>query len=344
MTKREKQGAIIAGLSLLAIGAGFAFFPKKKCAPGETIDEETGECIPWVIDPSLCPPGQIRNEAGECIPVVIVDPPEPSDDVPGDIDDIIKPFPEGGNFYQVKAGDWPGSGAHGANIKANYNLGLPVSGWLIRREMFHAAQEYGGLSNEAAMVWVNNMLKGGDLLNPSTRTLDIILCSAFNDACYGTWGYCGQKAIDSKKCPASMRNRAGPTGRGIRLLKAHPNNIKRIRDGLAVARYATIGNPANAGDGSSKNTSGKTGHYPALWMPKLDRQRLWESANANPGFASSYEIEASSEIWDDGSPMSSPPPWVMKDGQILDYSGSLKLPGAYGCDGGRYVIEFVPGG
>lgn len=348
MNKRQKQGAIAAALALLAIGTGFAFFGKKDededddlpCPPGQVRDPETGECRPFIVTPDICPPGQVRNAAGQCVPIVIVDPIDINP--PGDIDDIIKPYPEGANFYQVKKGDWPGYGTSGATIPSDYNKGLPVAGFLVRREMFLAAKEFGGLSNEAALVFVNNNLGGSKLISPGNRTLDIILCSAFNDACYGTWGYCGDIAINNGKCPSTMRNHPGPSGRAIRLLTSHPNNIKRIRDGKAVARYVGIGNPANAGDASSSNKTGQKGYYPALWMPKLDRQRLYESTLASNGFAQQIEVEASPETWDDGTSMSSPPPWVMRDGQILDYSGTLTLPGAYGCAGSQ--LNFVPGG
>jgi hypothetical protein len=364
MNKRQKQGAIIFGIAMLALGTGFAFFGGKKdeedeeddgCPPGMHRDPVTGECIGFTIDPTLCPPGQervdgvcvakcpsgqVRNAAGECVDITVVPPPDF-----GDIDDIIKPYPEGANFYQVKTGDWPGSNVHGSKIPSDYHKGLPVAGYLVRRETFLAAKEFGGLSNEAAMVFVNTHLGGSRLINPSGRTLDIILCSAFNDACYATWGYCGPIAIANGKCPASMQNHPGPNGRAIRLLtggNGHPNNIKRIRDGQAVARYVGIGKPSTAGDASSKNMSGKKGYYPALWMPKLDRQRLYESTLSSAGFSSQIEIEISPETWDDGSSMSSPPPWVMKDGQLLDYSGTLNLPGAFGCAGAEF--NFVPGG
>lgn len=354
MNRREKTAAIMVGFGLLALGTGFAFFNKKKaddlpdvddddtddCPPNYVRDPVTGECVPG-RDP-FCPPdpqGRPQIWSKDEKKCVLVNPPH-GPDAP-DIDDIIKPYPEGGNFYQVKKGDWPGSSVHGSHIK-NYTSGLPVAGWLIRREMFQSAREFGGLSNEAAIVWVDKWLKGSKLVNPSSRTLDVILCSAFNDATTATWGYCGDKAINAGRCKASMRNHPGPNGRAIRFLTDHPDNITRVRQGLVVARYVGLGSPGNAGDGMSKNESGKSGKYPALWMPTLDRKALWESANASGGFPTKIVIEPTSETWEDGSPLSSPPPWVMKDGQILDYSGSLSLPGAYGCAGGE--VQFSPGG
>lgn len=174
-----------------------------------------------------------------------------------------------------------------------------------------------------AWSWVNSIPSS---MGQAAKVHDIILCSAFNDACYGTWGYCGNKAVQLGTCSKAL-NRAGPSGRGIQLLKKHPNNIKRVKEGKAVARYCTIGSPQNAGDGRSKNTSGQTGYFPHLWMPKLDRAQLFSSHGA--------EIDVTPEAWEDGSPRSSPPPWIMQDNTVLDFSGTLALPSSYGCGASR---------
>jgi hypothetical protein len=327
MTKREQQATIIAAISLLAFGTAFAFFGSKKkkeeeCKEGETLDAD-GNCVRTVIvtPPDLsCPPGQHR-ERDACV----ADEVKPN---PSDIDDLIKTVPIGGHFYRVKYGDWPGYGS--AKIATNPAQGLGIATMLVRREAFEAAKEFGGLSDEAAWIWVNNIMGGSKVISPGNKTLNVILCSAFNDACYGTWGYCGDIAIQKGKCPAVQRNHPGPHGRAIRLLKQHPDNIARVKQGQGVARYVTVGTAANAGDGSSANKTGRKPQvYPQLWMPKLDRARLW-ATGAN-GFPQNIEIEASPETWDDSSPQSSPPPFIMRGGEILDYSGTLHLPGSFGC-------------
>ena len=341
MTKREKQGAIIAGLSLLALGTAFAYFGKKKeCALGETYDEETGECKPIDlipadprVTPGDCPPGHHWSGSpsrGKCVPDEVK--PDPSD-----VDDLIKIVPQGSHFYRVKKGDVLGYGTSGTYNLTNPGKGLPIAVWYIRREAHDAAMAIGGLSDEAAWAWVNNNFGGNKVIAAANAALDVILCSAFNDACYATWGYCGQPAINAGRCPSTMRNHPGPTGRAIRLLPYHPDNIARIRQGQVVARYIAIGSAGNAGDGRGTNKANKKGFFEQLWIPKLDHARLWATTDGVPGHT---EIEASPETWDDGSPLSSPPPWIMRGGELLDFSGTLNLPSAFGCAGESMNMRF----
>lgn len=337
MNKREKQAAIMAGLALLALGTAFAFFGKKdECGEGFELDAD-GNCVPKkkidVIPAKLvCPPGQHKEGAGASEHCV-TDAPDP-----GDVDDLVKPVPIGGAFYRVKKGDWPGYGTSGTSNLTNANKGFAVAVWYIRRELYEAARERGGLSDQAAWAWVNNAVGGSRVISPANKALDVILCSAFNDACYGTWGYCGDIAIQKGRCPSSMRNHPGPHGRAIRFLTDHAPNISRFKSGDVAARYAGIGNAGSAGDGTSDNKTGKKGYYPELWIPKLDRERLWATGGGD--FPQQIEVEPTPENWDDSSPMSSPPPFIMRGGEILDFSGSLHLPMAFGCGDERVNFRF----
>jgi hypothetical protein len=338
MTAREKQTAAIAALTLLVIGTAFAATGKKKkaCEPGQHLND-ADECVDDLPDvdpdnpvtppePKTCPPGQHLAHGpvlqrmgisgrGACVD----DRPDPAD-----VDDIIDVVPRGAHFYQVKKGDI----FLGTHTSTSSSQGHNIAWMAYRRECFEAAKEFGGLGDEGAWAWVNAIPSS---MGQSGKTHDIILCGAFNDACYGTWGYCGTPGIQAGRCRASEVNRAGPHGRAIRLLPQHPDNIARVRAGKVVARYVQLGTPANAGDARSINKSGQKGKFPALWIPKLNRRALWESHGS--------EIEAADEAWDDSSPVSSPPPWIMRGGEILDYSGTLTLPSAYGCAPGSMTMR-----
>jgi hypothetical protein len=324
MSKKQKQQTMIALLALLAIGTGFAFFGGKKDDPTEPPDDDEPENPPpGPDDPEECPVGQFRGTDGVCRAFTIIDDFDPPTNPPGNIDDLINVVPQGDHFYAVKYGDI----FLGSKTSTTATQGHNICWMLYRRECFEAAKEFGGMDDGDAWAWVNAIPSS---MGQAGKVHSILLCSAYNDACFGTWGYCGDKAVQLGTCSKAL-NRAGPHGRAIQLLKKHPNNLARIKQGKAVARYCTIGSPQNAGDGRSKNTSGQKGYYPALWCPKLDRQRLFASHGA--------EIDVTPETWEDGSPRSSPPPWVMMDNTVLDFSGTLQLPGSYGCGGSRQEIR-----
>lgn len=307
MTKREKQGAIVAGLALLALGTAFMFTGKD--------EEEPTNPPPGPDDPLPCPPGMIRQPDGTCAPIIIVDPPK-IDDVPkGDLDDYLNVVPQGDHFYAVKYGDT----MLGSQTSTSATQGHDICWMLYRHECFEAAKQYGNLDDADAWAWVNSIPSS---MGQSGKVYRIMLCSAFNDACYGTWGYCGPKAVQLGTCSKAL-NVPGPHGRAIQLLKKHPNNLARIKQGKAVARYCTIGSPQNAGDGRSKKIGGQPGYYPQLWCPMLDRQLLWDTHGA--------EIEITPETWEDGSSRSIPPPWIMQGDVVLDFSSTLSLPGVFGC-------------
>ncbi len=337
LSQREKTTAFAAGLALLALGTAFAFFTKKKeCKSDEELDAD-GNCVPKAPKPKgvevVCAPGQHREGTGKdahCVDDAVK--PDPKD-----IDDIVKPVPIGGAFYKVKYGDWPGWGTAGGSNLTNPSKGFAVAVMYIRREMFEAAKERGGLSDAAAWAWVNTAIGGSKVIHAANLALDIMLCSAFNDACYGTWGYCGTIAHQHGRCK-NITNHPGPQGRAIQYEKKHPDNIARFKQGQVAARYCTIGSAGQAGDGLSKNASGKTGHYPQLWIPMLDRERLW--ATGGNGFPTQIEVEPTPHTWDDSSPMSSPPPFITRGGEILDFSGTLHLPSAFGCAGEAMNFRF----
>ncbi len=325
MNQRQKQGAIIAAFTLLAFGTAFMFTGKKD-DPGEPDEPDDGP--PGPDDPPPCPIGQVRGPDGICRGAGIIDDFDPAEPPSGDLDDFLNVVPQGDHFYAVKYGDT----FLGTKTSTSAGQGHDIAWMLYQRECWEAAKQYGGLDDADAWAWVNTISKS---MNQSGQVYKILLCSAFNDACYATWGYCGPKGVASGRCAKVYdHNPPGPQGRTIQLLKKHPNQFVRIKQGKNVARFCTIGSPANAGDGTAKNASGMKGYYPQLWCPKLDRQLLWDTHGA--------EIEITPETWEDGSSRSVPPPWIMKGDVVLDFSGTLSLPGAFGCAPGNIEIGGVP--
>lgn len=263
--------------------------------------------------PETCPPGHSRNEYGECVAIVVPPPPPKTDDDDIDVDDYIRDYPEDGAFYQHKQGEILGWGLGGKNLKA-------ITQNMLGRALFLAAREYGGLDDAAALAWANARRKNQKLTN---KLYNAIVCCAWNDWVYGTYGYCGQKAIDAGRCPASMRNHAGQHGRAIRPLTQHADNLSRMRQKLAPARTVSMGTPENAGDGRSNPVAaaqpGGNNTYPAYWLPGILRRNLWESDGKELEFDSDRAVPPDA-IWNRG---------------VEDYSGS-QIP-TYGCNVDGYL-------
>jgi hypothetical protein len=280
------------------------------CPIGTIWDPQKGECVPLTVIPgeTACPVGMVWSE-GKCIPIVIVEPPGPVGPTePGNIDDIIKPYPEGGNFYQIQQGNilgWAMSpGTHWNSVVYN----------LLSRELFLAARQYGGLDDPGAHAFAAQ--HRGRKAHQNAIYIAIV-CSAMNDYAYGTWGY--DKAI----------NHPGPHGRAIRLLTQHADNEMRLRQGLQIARTVSIKSPADKGKANSNPvhpaTPGGDNTYPLLWMPSMNREMLWATSGA------------ALEIVD-----YNPPAWITDNG-VEDYSGTLqsnKPPfNVFGCGDGQIELE-----
>lgn len=286
--------------------------------PSGTTRNEYGECVieddpdPEPKGPGshrACPPGRIWDEATEsCVD-------DPSINDPIDIDDIIKDYPEGNAFYQIKKGDiigWGLSGMHDEAITQN----------MLGRELFLAARDHLGMSAEDAMKWSRDRRKNPSLTN---KIYNAILCCAMNDACYGTWGYCGDVAIAKGRCPKSMRNHPGEHGRAIRPLTQHADNAFRLRQGMNMARVVAILSSNEKGNGLGNPVApavpGGDNTYPLLWMPGVDRKALADSNGTVLNFLSTQ---------------ANPPGWITANG-IDDFSGSMLT--TYGCGAGAVKFE-----
>lgn len=271
------------------------------CPAGQHWDAKSQTCV--TDTPSSCPPGKMWSEGLQmCIDVV-----EPVVPLIPDEPPPIRDYPEGGAFYQVQYGDIFGWGLAGKNTKA-------ISQNLLARELLLAAREYGELLNDEALAFsIAHRINSA----ATNRIVDEILCSGMNDACYGTWGYCGDVAINNGTCRSTERNHPGKHGRAIRLLKQHADNKLRLEQNLPMARTVDILTSKQKGNGKSHAvrpaSPGGDTSYPLLWMPKIDRKRLWESGGKDVQF-----VEGGGN-----------PPDAITDRGVTDYSGSTLT--IYGC-------------
>jgi hypothetical protein len=242
------------------------FGPGGSCIPDDPTAPECPEGFHWQPAPF--------GEGGSCIPDVD----------PGDFADYLKNYPTDGAFYQVKAGDFPGWATSGMQTKS-------VVQNMFGSALMLAAREYGGLSPEAALAWANTRRKSTAATN---MLLNAVWCSAWNDMLYGTYGYQSQGV---------SRNHPGKHGRAIRFLKQHANNVLRLEQGLRPARTVGMGSPQTAGNAGSvaqgsASPGGKTS-YPLLWLPGLDRERLWQSDGQDIRFDPDKALPPDF-IWDRG--------------------------------------------
>lgn len=247
-----------------------------------------GSCIP-IEQPQECPDGSHWVPApfgpgGSCIP----------DDVDFDIDDYIKNYPTPNSIYQMKFGDIMGWGI-GSNKRTD-----AVTQNMLGSALFLAAREFGKLDDTQALAWANARRRNGGLTN---MLYNAIVCCAWNDLLYGTWGYCGDDAIESGRCPQTMENHPGKHGRAIRPLTQHADNILRLKQGLAPARTVSKGTPEDKGDGRSRAVEaaspGGDDSFPALWLPGVNLKRLWESNGQDLQFVSDQSLPPD-PIWDRG--------------------------------------------
>lgn len=319
LDKQEKTQVTIAVLAFLGLtlwASTSKAKPKRDtpfCPPDpqgrpQVWDAALGKCVLMNPDnpdpdfpdnPDACPVGQIWSPTEKkCVPIIFEPPVEP-----GNVDDIIKDFPEGGNFYQIRQGDIMG---WGLGPGQHWNA---VTYRLLSRELFLAARE-AGLDDSEALAFAAQ--HRGRQKNQN-ELYKAIVCAAMNDYAYGTWGYDGKI------------NHPGPHGRAIRLLTQHADNAGRLRAGLNMARTVSIKSPNDKGKANSNPvkaaTPGGDNTYPLIWMPKTNRALLWSSKGAtlqmDPEFAN-------------------PPNWVTDRG-VQDFSGSTLTK--YGCGYGEIEFE-----
>jgi hypothetical protein len=281
---------LIFGLGALALGGA-----AKGDGGGDTIGDKLDDdddlskfpifnVVPGTIPTPDPTPGRPGGPTEPIFPTV--EPKKPADPggpTPGQIDDLLDPYPTPGTFYQVVTGD-------------NFTGDNGIATRLARSALFLAAQEAGGLSQDDAIAWAKVRDGYATARRPVTQW---IACAPFNDALYATY------AFSDKSIP-------GMQGRAIRLLNTSAPNVARIRQGEPPIRNVRICAPGDPPSCSSSPVNGAYRGRELLWMPGFDLQRLWDSGGSDwkPG-----------GVWGDGTTKILPPPKIWALG-ILDVSES----------------------
>lgn len=293
MSKNTKRGAAAAALLLLLFGVAAAYQEEEE-EEGEPDDDEDEEPTTVVIDPEAIPEdwfpdddeqpdgggGEPEPEGEEPIDVVIID---PEDWWPDDDGDEWHPerwehpdnYPTAGLFYRVE----DGARFFGQGSRKN------IAWAALYEAAYQAAIEEGGVSDAEARTFASSI--AGNSKKRSAYTT-LILCSPWNDALYGTYGF-GKGAWE------------GPHGRSIRLMPYHASNRQRIRDRLPPIRNIQMRTPADKKKGNARAISAEHRNtWEFLWLPPLNLKRLWEQ-----GTIGTQGLE-----WEDGSNMLWPPPMI----------------------------------
>ena len=230
--------------------------------------------IPRPLDPE--PKPEPKPDEGEFI--------EPE---PVDMGALSRQDPTPGFFYQVRKDD-QFMGDHGIVAQALYRavlIAAQTKGWSPTKAQSRAA----ALSADA---------------KARVAYFNIIQCSPWNDALYGTWGY-GKHAM-----PA-------PHGRAIRLVAKHDRVYDRLADGQTPIRTLDFGAPADKGTGSA---TGAGDSYELLWLPPLRADALLDVNRQR-------QVVADGLVWPGGLSKYNPPLAVQALG-ILHAP-----PGPWGCEG-----------
>lgn len=262
--------------------------PRPRPKPGTTGGPKPPIDPPEDDGPSRVPPEPEPDDPSRA-------PPEPEpDDPPREPpwEDLVVTYPRGGVFYPVVKDDRFGGTSSTRSIAYRFLLS----------EAYAAAREVGELVHDEAVAWALAVAKQDKL---RLRVIDLVQCSGWNDAMYGTGPV--------------RQSHASQHGRSILLWPVHGPTAARLAEGLVPLRNVRMdGNPADPG----------LHHFELLWMPAIDRAVLWESGG--------QAITTTAMVWDDGTSMENPPPWVMALG-IADESGALV--GSFGCPGSDGELE-----
>lgn len=332
-SKGKRAALIIGGLAVLGAlvfagkaSAGTVRPPKRKwnwvdpdpvpdCPEGMAWDPERAECV--------APPNWDRPDPKRVKPGDVPDDPEPPRvpvNDPDEIDDIIKPIPVPGYFYQVRKGDI----FLGTKV-TDGSAGLSICYFALRRVLHDAAMVFLEITDDQAWQLVNNKQAplGARIRsekNALRPMLDHILCSWMNDGAYASWKY-------------GPTNVPGPHGRAIGLVPQHAPNQSRLRAGEPMARNVRWGKPDQKLTGAAFGVNESWREYPFLWIPSVNLERFWASANGS----GPLELTAADESWRDGASKASPPSWVQELG-IEDFTGTMSTGTTLGCGLGKNEV------
>lgn len=236
--------------SVLALVAqaleGLGIPPYPACDPGATLDASAGRCVPGI---------DVR----------------PYEDPDGN--------PRHGQLFQVKFKDI----FLGTYVPEEQGDTRSLVYAVLYDAAFEAATQIGGMPTVDAEDFATKFAS-----TPAHRMdyYNLILCSPWNDALYGTYGY-GAQAVP------------GDHGRAIRFLPRHNDIRKALITGESLKRNISIGDPQNPGNGQSPKLDPSGNSLEYLWFPRISLTALWNSGivttaqpDAAPGIMPPPEIAA----------------------------------------------------
>jgi hypothetical protein len=246
-----------------------------------------------VLDPSAVPgrpvPGQVVIDP-DALPDVTPD--KPGKDKGPPLPEIVDDYPTPASFYQVRSGD----------------TGYGIAYKMLKTAGFLAAQKFGDLDDAAANAFGKMVAKK---ISFQKQVWKGISCAGFNDATVTTYGWKGSSQP------------LAPTGRVVRLLPQHVDNLRELAAGRPALRNMRWGNPGMKGKGGGTGVDGSYRSFETLWLPGVNLKKLWESdGNVFEWGGGEWGNSGVSKMY--------PPPWVLDLG--VDW-----LPGAepptrdFGC-------------
>lgn len=208
-----------------------------------------------IVDPLIAKPVKPKPEdpgdPGTKLRPKPEEPDEPKPPPPPDIPKWEVTYPKDGAVYQI--------------LRPDIMLGQDPDHSIIFRALWSAsylaAKEVGGVGDTEANAFARGIAMNA---NKRLQYLNLVLCSAWNDFLYGTWGY-GEKAWP------------GPHGRSIRLLSYHADNRARMEQGLPPIRNIMLGSPVDKGTGNAVGAWNELQQeYEFIWLVPLDYVALFE--------------------------------------------------------------------
>jgi len=188
-------------------------------------------------------------------------------------------WPTPWKFYQVRGSD-------------NQSM-LRIASRSLYKAAFEAAKQVGGLSDADADLFAEGFRSNG---TRQANFVNDIQCESWNDAVYSTFGF-GNKA------------QRAPSGRAMRLLPQHADNLDRLRNGQRPHRRQRYGKETDRENGIRRTGSGSK--HELLYIPGINLEVLWNEQRVELGGQ-----------WPDGASKANPSTWVLDLG-VKDLSGTI---------------------
>jgi len=205
-------------------------------------------------------------------------PPPPEDKKLPRPDKWTNDYPTPGNLYVVRSGDSM----------------LKIANKALHMAAYRAAQKYTGATVAEANAFAKEFAGNAQR---QYKYVDAITCESWNDATVTTHGYGDQ----ARKSPA--------TGRAIRLLPKHADNLARLGNNKPPKRLMHRGTPGDRANGVKRSGSGSS--FETLYLPGVSLKAI----------TSQDKLKLGGGTWPDGSSKRHPPKWVLELG-VKDETGS----------------------